>query len=136
MAPPKVSLLVWKRSSAGFSSRKCRSRRGGGRSSPDTLAKLGFQNAKFRPQSLRYPFPKACVARTTPDPRLIQGRWQAAKTARIYINEGLAEMKMPWTHGNLTFKRFSQAQASGPLPELELAKRRSGGRGRRPQVPK
>ena len=70
---------------------------------------------------------------------LIQGRWQAAKTARIYINNGLAilaEMKMPWTHGNLTFKRFYQVQASGPLPKLELAKHRSGGRGRRPQVPK
>ena len=68
------------------------------------------------------------------DRLLIHGRWQTPKTARIYINNGLAtlaEMKIPMSklRGFVNIYKHSLAQ---PVPNLEHAhKSRSGGRGKR-----
>ena len=55
------------------------------------------------------------------DRLLVQGRWQAAKTARIYINSGLASLAemnlpLPKLRGFLTVYQNSLDQ---PLPSLE-----------------
>jgi hypothetical protein len=68
------------------------------------------------------------------DRLLIHGRWQTPKTARIYINNGLAtlaEMKIPMSklRGFVNIYKHSLAQ---PVPNLEHAhKSSSEGRGKR-----
>ena len=71
----------------------------------DCLAGLNLDSHQFRPYSLRrggatYWFGK----HQSLDRLLIQGRWASQKTARIYINEGLAmltSMNLPKSHPNL-----------------------------------
>ena len=63
------------------------------------LDKLGLSSFGFRPYSLRRGGATCWFHRHGNfDKLLILGRWQAAKTARIYINDGLsmlAELKLP-----------------------------------------
>ena len=71
------------------------------------------------------------------DKLLVQGRWMSAKTARVYLNEGLAllaDLKLPQTHLR-TFHRIYVNALSQPLPKLELSSKggRAGGRGKKPQ---
>ena len=97
------------------------------------LTELKLTELGFRPYSLRrggatFWFQK----HGSFDRLLISGRWQAAKTARIYLNEGLAilaEMKVP-KKDILPFVNVYLNSLSHPLPNLEqTASGRTGGRG-------
>ena len=55
----------------------------------DTISSLGLSNYQCRPYSLRRGGATFYFQRRGPlDRLLIQGRWQSAKTARLYINSG------------------------------------------------
>ena len=97
------------------------------------LTALKLDEFGFRPYSLRrggatFWFQK----HGSFDKLLISGRWQAAKTARIYLNEGLAilaEMKVP-KKDVLPFVNVFLNSMSHPLPNLEqTASGRTGGPG-------
>ena len=64
------------------------------------------------------------------DKLLLQGRWAAAKTARIYLNEGLAqlsEMQVP----NSRLRTYTSFYFQRPILEPGTRKApRSGGRGK------
>ena len=69
------------------------------------------------------------------------GRWQNARTARAYINDGLAvltSLKLPSTHSNRRFRLIYTNSCHEPLPSLEPAvSSRTGGRGgRKSKAPK
>ena len=71
------------------------------------------------------------------DQILIQGRWQAAKTARLYLNGGLAvlaELSLPQTDSRLVsyLSVFHKSLFSGSFATLEPPHKfgRSGGRGK------
>lgn len=101
----------------------------------ETLEELGLQKFEFRPYSLRrggatFWFTK----HGSFDRLLIQGRWQAPRTARIYINAGLAaltEMTIP-QHKLRGFLAIYRRSLDRELPSLERTHSvsRSGGRGR------
>ena len=101
----------------------------------NTLASLGLTEFQFRPYSLRrggatFWFQK----HGSLDKLLIQGRWQAPRTARIYINEGLAilaEMNVPY-QSLRGFHHIFERAASQALPQLERTRLTSskGGRGK------
>ena len=100
----------------------------------DTLVALGFDTFDFRPYSLRrggatYWFRKWGSL----DRLLLYGRWQNARTARTYVNDGLAvlaSMHLPWTPVNRRFRQIFQNSCRSPVPVLEPAlKSRPGGRG-------
>ena len=95
---------------------------------------LGLQDFQFRPYSLRRGGATFWFSKHgSLDRLLIAGRWQAPKTARVYINSGLAtlaEMKIP--SSNLRgFVQIYQNSLQKPLPNLEHTRvtSRSGGRG-------
>ena len=100
-----------------------------------TLKALGLEQFQFRPYSLRrggatFWFQK----HGSLDRLLIQGRWQAPRTARIYINEGLsvlAEMNVPFQTLR-GFHHIYERASSQALPQLECTRftSSSGGRGR------
>ena len=102
----------------------------------ESLEALGLGSFNFRPYSLRrggatFWFTK----HGSLDRLLIQGRWQAPKTARIYINSGLAtlaEMRIPMENlrGFISVYRKS---LNKELPSLEHTRQTSGsgGRGRK-----
>lgn len=84
-----------------------------------SLEALQLTLLEFRPYSLRrggatFWFGK----RGNFDKLLIAGRWQAARTARIYINEGLAilhDLKLP-SKALLPFSRLFHSQKTPPRP--------------------
>ena len=86
------------------------------------LQELKLDQFGFRPYSLRrggstFWFQK----HTSFDKLLVMGRWQASRTARIYLNEGLAmiaELKMPVNSLRL-FTTVYRNSLSAPLPKLE-----------------
>ena len=86
------------------------------------LSALGLEEFQFRPYSLRrggatFWFTK----HGSLDRLLIQGRWQAPRTARLYINEGLAtlaEMKVPF-HKLRGFCHIFDQASTNALPKLE-----------------
>ena len=99
------------------------------------LSDLKLSLFEFRPYSLRrggstFWFSK----RGSLDRLLIAGRWQAARAARIYINEGLsvlAELHLP--HKSLLpFTRVFHSQSTPPEAAHLSActRRRKGGRGK------
>lgn len=102
----------------------------------ETIEELGLGSFNFRPYSLRRGGATFSFAKHgSLDRLLLQGRWQAPKTARIYINSGLAtlaEMKVPMANlrGFLSVYRKS---LNKELPSLEHTRGTSGsgGRGRR-----
>ena len=68
------------------------------------------------------------------DKLLIAGRWQSQKTARIYVNQGLAvlaELKIPKTPFSVTLRKQYVNSLSSLLPPLEPVSLRSQVRGRR-----
>ena len=102
------------------------------------LEALQLSEFRFRPYSLRRGGATWWFSKhQSLDKILVQGRWQAAKTARLYINEGLsvlAELSIPpidpriftflsFFHKNQGLSRFTTLE---PLPKG----RRSGGRGK------
>ena len=118
-SPPNVSLTgpahVWRKE---FSS---------------VLSNLGFSRWDFRPYSLRrggatYLF----SSQTGFDQLLVAGRWQSAKTARVYLNEGLsvlAEMTLPWSSFSKNFRQQYSRSLTLPLPPLEPVPKQAQSRG-------
>ena len=106
------------------------------------LDALKLQRFQFRPYSLRRGGATFWLSRHhSLDKILIQGRWQAAKTARIYINEGLsvlAELQLPKTHPTLLpFLRVFHRYRSAPsFSTLEPPRQRRGSKGGRGKGPK
>lgn len=99
------------------------------------LKALGFSDWDFRPYSLRRGGATDAFKRHgNLDRLLIAGRWQSAKTAKIYLNDGLsvlAELKLPWSQFTRTFKSQYITSLTQPLPPLEQGDRKSTqGRGR------
>lgn len=99
------------------------------------LQALDLESYAFRPYSLRrggatFWFQK----HGSFDRLLVAGRWQAARTARIYLNEGLAmlaETKVP-VKNLKPFLTVFQNSINTPLPKLERTPKggRAGGRGK------
>ena len=99
----------------------------------DMLAALKLGNVDFRPYSLRrggatHQFRQ----HGSLDKLLVHGRWQTAKTARLYVNEGmavLAEMTIPLN----PFLRNLRSQylrcLTTPLPKLDPAPKKVQNRG-------
>lgn len=101
----------------------------------ETLVALKFDTFNFRPYSLRRGGSTFWFQQHgSLDKLLIQGRWASQRTARIYVNEGLAlltEITLPWTKSNKKFLN-SYSQLSSNLPqklERTWKPRRPGGRG-------
>lgn len=100
----------------------------------EALEELGLESFSFRPYSLR---PGGATFWFTKhgslDRLLLQGRWQAPKTARVYINSGLAtlaEMKLPMNtlRGFISVYRKS---LNNTLPSLEHTRETTSGSGER-----
>ena len=102
------------------------------------LEKLGVASFQFRPYSLRrggatFFFQK----HQNLDRILVQGRWHTQKSARLYLNEGLAvlaQMRLPPHDSRLkpyltVYRNFLLRPA---FPTLEPPVGRTGGRGRGP----
>lgn len=105
------------------------------------LESLGIHDMGFRPYSLRRGGATFWFQRHGSfDKLLVQGRWQSSKTARVYLNEGLAllaELKIPQSQLN-PFLRIYLRASKDPLPQLELPSKggSSGGRGRKSKATK
>ena len=101
----------------------------------ETLDSLGFGALELRPYSLRRGG-ATCQFRQEGsfDRLMIQGRWQALRTTRLYINGGmsiLAELSVPCTSFSRTLRTQYFTSLSKSLPMLEpLPKGRAGGVGR------
>ena len=103
----------------------------------DALSSLRLTHYNFRPYSLRRGGATWWFNRHhSLDQILIQGRWQAVKTARIYLNEGLAllaELRIPVTNPHIApfFRLFTTKFRIGAFATLEPSPKleRSGGRG-------
>ena len=106
------------------------------------LETLKLQQYQFRPYSLRRGGATWWFSRHhSLDKILLQGRWQAPKTARTYINEGLAvlaELQLPPHHPSLApFLRVFHRFVSSPNFEtLEPPCRSQGSAGVRGRKPK
>ena len=97
---------------------------------------LKLQDWGFRPYSLRRGGAAALFVKTQSlDHVLLVGRWTAVKTAKIYLNAGLAmlaDLKIPLrniSHFHLVFANYQKVP---PKLEPALEKSRSGGRGKKP----
>ena len=92
------------------------------------LTALSLQPFQFRPYSLRRGGATFWFSRHgNLDKLMIAGRWQAVKTARVYINEGLAvlaELHLP----KAKLRPFTQVFHSGIKPQhLSANKRKEKG---------
>lgn len=100
----------------------------------DFMSALNLSDFDFRPYSLRrggatHHFQLFGSF----DTLLVLGRWQAAATARIYVNDGLsrlAELTIPWTPFTKNLRSQYVSSLTKPLAKLELTKRASQSRGR------
>ena len=103
----------------------------------ETIQALSWDRWDFRPYSLRRGgATHAFTQHGSLDKLLIAGRWQSQKTARIYINQGvavLAELKIPWTPFAQNLRKQFLKGLSTPLPPLEPVSLCSQVRGRRKQ---
>ena len=102
----------------------------------EALASLKLDSFGFRPYSLRRGGATFWFSKHgSLDKILLQGRWQAVKTARIYLNEGLAvlaEMQLPVTDRRIA-PFLTVYRSTFPKPTfatLEPPDGRSGGRGK------
>lgn len=99
----------------------------------EIVTAVNFDKFDFRPYSLRrggatHLF--QVLGRF--DSLLVLGRWQAAATARIYINSGLAvlaEISVPWDAFNKNLRSQYLTGLTKPLAKLELTKPASQRRG-------
>ena len=102
----------------------------------DALEALKVTSFGFRPYSLRRGGATWWFSKHhSLDRILVQGRWQAAKTARVYINEGLAvlaELRLPVNDPRLTpfLTVFKSHLLKPSFSTLEPPSGRVGGRGR------
>lgn len=98
---------------------------------------LGLTELAYRPYSLRRGGATHYFSMGGSfDKLLLLGRWQAAATARLYVNEGmsvLTEMKIPWTPFLRNLKAQYLKSLTQPLAKLERTKDKhpSQARGRR-----
>lgn len=101
----------------------------------DTLCKLGLDSFGFRPYSLRRGGATFWFGKHgSMDRLLVQGRWSAPRTAKIYINEGvaiLAQLNVPFGPLKGFLNIYHQATLH-PLPQLEHTRKssRAGGTGK------
>ena len=76
----------------------------------DTIEALGWSEFHFRPYSLRRGGATFWFGRHANFDRLLQlGRWQAIKSARVYLNDGLAMMaslNLPWKKAKPFLKTY------------------------------
>ena len=102
----------------------------------NTLEALNFHGFNFRPYSLRRGGSTFWFSQHGSFDRLVvQGRWQSQKTARLYVNEGLAmmaEMTLPWTPVTRSYLSFYTRSKQTGLPKLSPTTkgRGAGGRGK------
>ena len=102
----------------------------------ESLVACQLDSFDFRPYSLRRGGATMHFGRHgSLDRLLIQGRWASSKTARIYINEGLAvlaELKLAFNGTAQAYQRQFQKSLRVPLQTLELhPKGGPGGGGRK-----
>ena len=99
----------------------------------DTLDAVGLADLLYRPYSLRRGRATHFFTLSGSfDKLLLLGRWQAAATARIYVNEGLSvltELKQSWNPFTRNLRQQYVRSLTHPLPKLELTKRASQNRG-------
>ena len=105
----------------------------------ECITQLKLDPWEFRPYSLRRGGATNLFVKTgSLDRVLMTGRWTALKTAKIYINSGLAmlsELEIP--KKLLTpFHNIFHSWNSKPSLELTLVKSRAGGRGQRRKAQK
>ena len=97
-----------------------------------TLEAVGLTQVDFRPYSLRRGgATHFFTSQGTFDKLLVLGRWQSAKTARIYVNQGLAvlaELNMPLTPFSKNLRTQYLKSLNQTLPKLEPAPRKVQGR--------
>ena len=103
----------------------------------DALSALKLSEWEFRPYSLRRGGATFYAIKTgSLDRVLLLGRWTAIKTAKIYINSGLAmqaELEIPLRLLKPFHLVFSNALNSPPQLEQAPKRSRAGGRGERPK---
>ena len=93
----------------------------------DALKALQFDQWDFRPYSLRrggatHQFRQHGVF----DRLVVHGRWQAIRTARLYVNEGLAvlaELRLVWNPFSRNLRTQYHTSLTQKLPPLEPAPR-------------
>ena len=105
----------------------------------DCLAALKLTHLGFRPYSLRRGGATALFLKTQSlDQVLMAGRWTAIKTAKIYLNSGLAtlaDLNVPassLSHFHTVFANYLKVP---PKLEPALQKSRTGGRGKKVRKP-
>ena len=101
----------------------------------DALEALEFTSFQFRPYSLRRGGATFLFRQQgSLDKLLIHGRWQSTKSARLYINEGLAvlaELQLKWSRFARTLRTQYLNSLRQVLPSLEpTPKGRAGGGGK------
>jgi integrase len=100
----------------------------------DVLEAVGFDQFDFRPYSLRRGGATHLFQlHGRFDALMVLGRWQAASTARIYINSGLAvlaEISLPKNRFINNLRSQYLSSLTKPLAQLELTKKPSQRRGR------
>ena len=105
----------------------------------ECLVKLKLDRWEFRPYSLRRGgATHLFVKGESLDRVLVTGRWTALKTARIYLNSGLAmlsEIQIPKLL-LVPFHNIFHTWNSKPSLEHVLQENRAGGRGRKRKAPK
>ena len=93
----------------------------------ETVARLGWEKFSFRPYSLRRGGSTFWFRRHGSFDKLMQaGRWQALKSARIYLEDGLAmsaSLNLPWQVAK-PYLRAYQTSLQKPWPQLERARRK------------
>ena len=103
----------------------------------DALVALAFDKWDFRPYSLRRGGATHAFSQHGAfDKLLVAGRWQSQKTAKVYVNQGLAvlaELKVPWTPFSKNLRQQYLRCLSASLPPLELVSHSSQVRGTRKQ---
>ena len=105
----------------------------------DCLKALGLEQFGFRPYSLRRGGATWWFSKHHSLERiLIQGRWSAVKTARIYLNEGLAmlartsiDFKQPRLRSYIQVFYGTVKSPTFKALEPSVATERTGGRGRK-----
>eukprot|EP00438_Fugacium_kawagutii_P014624 Skav234625 [mRNA] locus=scaffold171:83113:87878:- [translate_table: standard] len=107
------------------------------------LSSLELDSLEYRPYSLRRGGATFYFQRHGQlDRLLVQGRWQSSKTARIYLNDGLAilaESQVKLSHKARTFHSQFLRSRRQPLPKLELTtvnRGRAGATGKKPKTGK
>eukprot|EP00438_Fugacium_kawagutii_P027994 Skav202945 [mRNA] locus=scaffold422:428893:433714:+ [translate_table: standard] len=101
----------------------------------ETITALGWESLELRPYSLRrggstFQFRQ----HGSLDRLMLHGRWLAAKTARLYVNEGMAvltSIAIPWNKFTRTLRTQYLHSVSLPLPPLEPLRSRAGAGGKR-----